>query len=210
MTPLTTGGALALELLAVDGRCEADTNEDGDCGRTGCPFCGTFFFGGLTQELADKLKTLPRTPGQLIIVDELPSKKLPLMHRHFGGVKTQATHDRLEKLLDRVKGLMKDGQWRILRDIQRACGGTEASCSARLRDLRKVGFGSHTVHREEIFPGLYMYQLVFNPKEAEGRAQAYYFKKHPPQKWRCFYCGYKAPDRGTFGMHLKVHLETGD
>lgn len=59
---------------------------------------------------------------------------------------------RLERLLDRVRDYMLSGEWRTLADIQAACGGTEASVSARLRDLRKDRFGGHQVDRRRV-PG---------------------------------------------------------
>ena len=55
---------------------------------------------------------------------------------------------RLGKQLGAVVKLMRDRQWRTLEEIQRAIGfGSEASISARLRDLRKPKFGSHAVDR---------------------------------------------------------------
>lgn len=54
---------------------------------------------------------------------------------------------RITRLLDRVAALMADGKWRTLAEIVRECGGSEASCSARLRDLRKEKCGAHTVLR---------------------------------------------------------------
>lgn len=67
---------------------------------------------------------------------------------------------RLNGLLHRVHTLMADGQWRTLAEIQAACGGTEASCSARLRELRRKEFGSHTVERRHVGDGLHEYRLL--------------------------------------------------
>jgi len=67
---------------------------------------------------------------------------------------------RLTSQLERVKAMMADGQWRTLGEIQAACGGTEASCSARLRDMRKWRMGAHTVDRRRIIGGLHEYRLV--------------------------------------------------
>lgn len=96
--------------------------------------------------------------------DHAAGGDLPLFQRHFGGVKTMKEHDRLEKLLLRVKRLMADGRWRTFEEIVQLVGGSEAGVSARLRDLRKWGFGSHTVNRQRRGPidGLYEYQLVIN------------------------------------------------
>ena len=71
---------------------------------------------------------------------------------HFDGITYEPEYDwqRLDKLLGRVWRLMADGRWRNLRTIQQACGGSEASCSARLRDFRKEKFGGWVVHRERV------------------------------------------------------------
>jgi hypothetical protein len=66
------------------------------------------------------------------------------MHSLFDGVTADPELDdaRLTSLLDRVRQLMLDGKWRTLREIADALGhGSEASISARLRDLRKPKFG---------------------------------------------------------------------
>lgn len=49
---------------------------------------------------------------------------------------------RLTTLMGKVYALMNDGKWRTLAKISQQCGGTEASVSARLRDLRKDKFQS--------------------------------------------------------------------
>jgi hypothetical protein len=69
---------------------------------------------------------------------------------------------RLTRLLARVYAYMRDGEWRTLPEIAEACGGTEASVSARLRDLRKIRFGAYTVERCRLHPptrGIYAYRL---------------------------------------------------
>lgn len=60
---------------------------------------------------------------------------------------------RLERLLDRVRDFMLRHDFQTLAAIRAACGGTEASVSARLRDLRKERFGGYTVDRRRM-PGL--------------------------------------------------------
>ena len=55
---------------------------------------------------------------------------------------------RLTTQLERVKALMSDQHWRSLQQIAQLVGGTEASVSARLRDLRKTAFGSFQVERK--------------------------------------------------------------
>jgi hypothetical protein len=66
---------------------------------------------------------------------------------------------RLAGLLQRVHDYMADGQWHTLGEVQQACGGTEASCSARLRELRRQDHGGHTVERRHISNGLWEYRL---------------------------------------------------
>jgi len=39
-------------------------------------------------------------------------------------------------------------------------GGSEASVSARLRDLRKAKFGAHTIERQRVSAGLFRYRMV--------------------------------------------------
>lgn len=68
---------------------------------------------------------------------------------------------RLASLLKRVYGVMSDGHWRTLSDIaHEARAGSEASVSARLRDLRKPRFGGHTIERQLVGDGLYAYRMV--------------------------------------------------
>lgn len=113
--------------------------------------------------------------------DQSVNLELPLMSRHFAGAgyRTTADHDRLEKQHDRIKRVMMDGRWRTLDEIHDLTGDPQASISAQLRHMRKQGFGNHTLNRNERAPGLYEYQIVLNPKEAEREAQKYYHKKHP-------------------------------
>ena len=69
-------------------------------------------------------------------------------------------HARLLTLLQRVHKLMQDGQWHTLESIKLSCGGTEASVSARLRDLRKQAFGNHVIQHRRIDGGLWEYRAV--------------------------------------------------
>lgn len=83
----------------------------------------------------------------------------------FDGVTFHAEHDavRLGALLQAVYDLMRDGSWRTLAECRARLGrGTEASISARLRDLRKTRFGGYEVerrHRGDPRLGLYEYRL---------------------------------------------------
>ncbi len=72
-----------------------------------------------------------------------------MSEKNFDGVTYQRSLDfkRLKTLLERVKIVMSDGKWRSLSMLQEAAGGTEASCSARLRDLRKPKFGGYKIER---------------------------------------------------------------
>lgn len=73
--------------------------------------------------------------------------------------------ERLSKLLGAVLRCMLDQQWRTLGEIHAAINyiGSEASISARLRDLRKPKFGSYTVERRrrgKPSDGLFEYKVV--------------------------------------------------
>lgn len=87
----------------------------------------------------------------------------------FDGDTFSQEHDgaRLATLLEAVKDLMSDGQWRTLAEIQGTLGrGTEASISARLRDLRKPKFGAHETERQrrgDPGDGLWEYRVLLNP-----------------------------------------------
>jgi len=97
------------------------------------------------------------TPGAL---DRLRQEAAPEPVRIDGpGVEAQDRR-RLGNLLDRVERLMADGRWRTLHEIQASTGGSEASVSARLRDLRKPRNGARTVNRRRMRGGTWQYRLV--------------------------------------------------
>ncbi len=81
---------------------------------------------------------------------------------HFDGETYVAARDeaRLTTLYERVVGHMADGFDHTLPEIARATGGTEASVSARLRDMRKERNGSHVVDKTYIGNGLWTYKQV--------------------------------------------------
>ncbi len=83
---------------------------------------------------------------------------------YFDGQTYDSERDqiRLVGVLGRVWDLMADGHWRTLAQISAGANGSEASCSARLRDLRKERFGAHTVERRYVGDGLHMYRLIPN------------------------------------------------
>ena len=81
---------------------------------------------------------------------------------YFDGVTYDPANDekRLEKLLGRVWAFMGDRCWHTLAEIRAACGGSEASVSARLRDLRKERFGAYTIERRRQGKGLWVYRMT--------------------------------------------------
>jgi hypothetical protein len=76
----------------------------------------------------------------------------------------------------KVYDLMRDGNWRTLyeietgiRDLDPQARISQASVSARLRDLRKPRYGAHTVNRRprgERSAGLFEYQLIIRPLDS--------------------------------------------
>ena len=94
------------------------------------------------------------------------------MRRHrYNGPEYQPDRDnpRLDSQLDRVRGLMLDGQWRTLDEIATATDDPVASISAQLRHLRKERFGSYIVEREHRGGGLYAYRVLPPPPEQPER-----------------------------------------
>ena len=69
-------------------------------------------------------------------------------------------YERLQGQLKAVFDLMSDQRWRTLSDIGTAVEGSEASLSARLRDLRKQKYGAHQIQRESVGGGLFRYRMV--------------------------------------------------
>jgi hypothetical protein len=75
----------------------------------------------------------------------------------------QEDQERADKQREKVFALMRDGQARTLEQIAREIGAPSASIpaiSARLRDARKKRYGSRTVEKKRIRPGLYAYWFV--------------------------------------------------
>lgn len=69
--------------------------------------------------------------------------------------------DRLTSLQARAFKVMFDGQWHRLKELARACGGSEAGLSARIRDMRKKRWGAWTVEDRRVLGarGLWEYRL---------------------------------------------------
>lgn len=87
---------------------------------------------------------------------------LPMPERRFGGDTYDPALDcaRLTGQLLNVYAAMRGGEWHTLHELSEKTGGSEASVSARLRDLRKPAFGSHVVDRRRRAGGLHEYKLV--------------------------------------------------
>ena len=68
-------------------------------------------------------------------------------------------HKRLRGQLWRVFQLMSDGKFRTLAEIAEHAEGSEAACSARLRDLRKEKYGSREIERRRVAGGLWEYRM---------------------------------------------------
>ena len=81
---------------------------------------------------------------------------------HRGGATFNAARDgeRLDNQHAEVWELMRDGEWRCLRDISLLTGHPEASISARLRDFRKDRYGAHVVDRRHVQGGLWEYRVT--------------------------------------------------
>jgi biotin operon repressor len=63
---------------------------------------------------------------------------------------------RLGKQLSQVFALMQSGEWRTLVELSQAIGASDASVSARLRQLRGMG---HAVDRRRVTGGVFAYRL---------------------------------------------------
>lgn len=67
--------------------------------------------------------------------------------------------ERLGKQLGAVKEVMRDHDWHTLAELSHKAGGSTASVSARLRDLRKARFGGYQVERRYVSEGLWEYRI---------------------------------------------------
>lgn len=82
--------------------------------------------------------------------------------RRFDGATYSAAHDcdRLSGQLLAVFQATADHRWHTLSHLARVADASEASVSARLRDLRKERFGAWTIERKRVDGGLYVYRRV--------------------------------------------------
>lgn len=81
---------------------------------------------------------------------------------HFAGETYEPELDekRLTTQLARVKEYMLTGYWTTLAEMATYAGGSEAGCSARLRDLRKQQNGGFIIERRRRgHGGLHEYRL---------------------------------------------------
>ena len=79
----------------------------------------------------------------------------------FDGSTYDPTQDRA-RLTGQLLGVyqcLRNGSWYTLRNLSLSTGGSEASVSARLRDLRKDKFGGWLIDRRRVDGGLYEYRL---------------------------------------------------
>ena len=79
----------------------------------------------------------------------------------FDGQTYQPAQDseRLSGQLGAVYEALSDAQWWTLAALAERAGASEASVSARLRDLRKPRFGGHVIDRRRCSPALFEYRL---------------------------------------------------
>ena len=87
--------------------------------------------------------------------------------QHYDGKTYEPKLDqiRLSGQTKRVWQAMIKGFWWSLSSLGEYTGDPEGSISARIRDLRKTKFGSHTIERRrEGDSGLFVYRLIPNPK----------------------------------------------
>lgn len=79
----------------------------------------------------------------------------------FDGITYQdKDYTRLSGQLLRVFEVMKDGRWYGASQLCELANVSPLSITARIRDLRKPKFGSHTIERKLISGGYHEYRLV--------------------------------------------------
>ena len=83
-----------------------------------------------------------------------------LGHRDGATYDLTRDYERLNCQQARVFAAMADGIWRSFDEIAIVTGDPPPSISARLRDLRKMRFGGHTVNRRYEGGGLWVYQVL--------------------------------------------------
>lgn len=70
--------------------------------------------------------------------------------------------ERIEKQMDRIRGVLLSHAWLSLAQLANATGDPEASISAQIRHLRKPRFGGHTIEKRRRQPegGTWEYRMV--------------------------------------------------
>jgi hypothetical protein len=109
---------------------------------------------------------VPDHPANIEFADETEVLDIPLSQRRFHGetVTTMKDHLRLSHQQLRLWNLMIDGRWRTVQEISLEIHDPELSISAQLRNLRKLGHGSHgTPKRRREGSNLWEYRLIPNP-----------------------------------------------
>lgn len=88
--------------------------------------------------------------------------------QHFDGQTYDHSRDciRLTGQLAAVKAVMLDAGEHRLSELAMLCGCSEASASARLRDLRKDRFGGWRIIRTHVKNGLFTYRMEAAPMPA--------------------------------------------
>ena len=99
-----------------------------------------------------------------LVDDALETQRQISMLPIFDGRTYEPKKDleRLATQLEKVRELMLDHRWRTLEEIQFEVGWSVAGLSARIRDLRKLRNGSHTVlrrRRESAGAGVFEYKV---------------------------------------------------
>lgn len=91
---------------------------------------------------------VPPQPDELKRLARAKPALPPILPHHDGETYNPvADKPRLNAQTQAVFSVVCDGAWRTLRELSDLTGAPEASVSARLRDLRKPGFGGHTIER---------------------------------------------------------------
>ena len=92
-----------------------------------------------------------------------------MFDKRFDGSDIVDARDRprLAGQLRRIFAYMKDGNWYTLRSIAEGTKCPEASASAQIRNLKKKRFGEHTIKKQHIGNGVWLYRLIVNTTTAK-------------------------------------------
>lgn len=78
---------------------------------------------------------------------------------YAGSTLDQADLPRIEFLVERVRKQLLRGEWLTLAYLSAVCKGSEASVSARIRDLRKEQWGGYFVEKKRLESGIWLYRI---------------------------------------------------